>query len=295
MIRDADVETNLRADQFNDVLLIVFQCNSALVRSETTYINANGNQARVTNCGVTSVYTWSPKDRLISIAQGTAPPTSIFEYDSRDRRTAKTTGGTTTKYIWDGIHIAAETNAIGNTLAHYSWLYDQVQGEVRGTQAKYFDSDASNSLILTTNPDGTVPGRIAYRPYGEIRSTTGNTTAPFRFNAYVDDGGAGIAGMLSSPSRYFNSSSGRFLSHDMAKPDQHNPLSYNPYLGMFANPMTFADPNGQYPPSGVVSEVCTKPSIFMRAFFLSRATQFILQISRFLVVSFENPTQNLSS
>jgi hypothetical protein len=47
--------------------------------------------------------------------------------------------------------------------------------------------------------------------------------------------------------------------------------------------------------AGVVSQVRSKPSIFVRAFCLSRATRFILENGRVFVVSFENPKQNLNS
>jgi len=114
-------------------------------------------------------------------------------------------------------------------------------GEVRNGVAQHFAQDAFNSVIVTTLADGTVPGRLSYRAFGQVRSLTGNVQSPFRFNGYISDGGD----ELSSPSRYYSVANGRFTSMDPAAPTQMNPLSWNAYVGLGANPMFNIDPDGR--------------------------------------------------
>jgi len=97
-------------------------------------------------------------------------------------------------------------------------------------------------VMVTTLADGTVPGRISYRAFGAVWSLTGNIDTPFRFNGYVSDGGD----ELSSPSRYYSVGTERFTSMDPAAPTQMDPMTWNAYVGMGANPMLHTDSTGRY-------------------------------------------------
>ena len=89
--------------------------------------------------------------------------------------------------------------------------------------------------------DGTLPGRLSYRAFGQVRSQTGLINSPFRFNGYIDDGN----GELSSPARYYATALGRFIGMDPAQMDPLNPITGNPYLGLNGNPMLIIDPTGK--------------------------------------------------
>jgi len=209
----------------------------------TTYsYDGNGNQTSVkVDAAPATIYTWGPRDQLASLSTGEA-----FEYDSAGHRTAKTSGGNRTLYIWSGDQLMAETNTIGNSLSQVTRVGSLLLGEVRGGTAQHLDQDAFNSVIVTTLSDGTVPGRLSYRAFGQVRSLTGNVATPFRFNGYVSDGG----NELSSPSRYFSVATGRFTSMDPAKMDPMNPITGNPFVGMNGNPMLMIDPDGRWAQSG---------------------------------------------
>ena len=141
-----------------------------------------------------------------------------------------------------GDQLMAETNTIGNSLSQVSRVGSLLLGEVRGGVAQHLDQDAFNSVIVTTLSDGTVPGRLSYRAFGQVRSLTGNVATPFRFNGYVTDGGD----ELSSPSRFYSMGTGRFTSMDPAAPTAMDPLTWNAYVGLGANPMHYVDPTGRY-------------------------------------------------
>ena len=209
----------------------------------TTYLyDGNGNQTSVKiGAAPATIYTWGPRDQLASLSTGEA-----FEYDSAGHRTAKTSGGNRTLYIWSGDQLMAETNTIGNSLSQVTRVGSLLLGEVRGGVAQHLHQDAFNSVMVTSLADGTIPGRLSYRAFGQVRTLTGNVATPFRFNGYVSDGGD----ELSSPSRFYSMGTGRFTSMDPAKMDPMNPITGNPFVGMNGNPMTMIDPTGKYAEGG---------------------------------------------
>ena len=204
----------------------------------TSYLyDGNGNQTSVkVGAAPATQYIWNTRDQLASLSTGEA-----FEYDAAGHRTAKTGGGNRTLYIWSGDDLMAETNTIGNSFSQYTRAGSLLLGEVRNGVAQHFDQDAFNSIIVTTLADGTVPGRLSYRAFGQVRSLTGSVATPLRFNGYVSDGGD----ELSSPSRYYSLATGRFTSMDPVAPTQMDPMSWNAYVGLGANPMRNTDPSGR--------------------------------------------------
>jgi YD repeat-containing protein len=133
----AGVVTSRKSFTYNAREQLVSIVDSVAPGNNATFTyDANGNQIKTVNGGVTTHYTWSSKDRLVAISEGTSPPSATFEYDSNGHRTAKTTGGTRTEYVWDGDDLVAETNVLGNTIASYARNGNLVVGEVRNGVAQ---------------------------------------------------------------------------------------------------------------------------------------------------------------
>jgi RHS repeat-associated protein len=95
-----------------------------------------------------------------------------------------------------------------------------------------------NSLSNTQNSSQLATVSISN---SQPATTTGVIEAPVRFNGYVSDG----SDELSSPSRYYSVSTGRFTSMDPAQATQMDPMSWNAYVGLNANPMSNTDPSGR--------------------------------------------------
>ena len=138
----------------------------------------------------------SPKNRTASVAVETAQANS----NTRKRILALLELPATQFPRRSGDQLMAETNTIGNSLSQVTRVGSLLLGEVRGGVAQHLHQDAFNSVIVTTLADGTIPGRLSYRAFGQVRSLTGNVATPFRFNGYVSDGGD----ELSSPSRFYS-------------------------------------------------------------------------------------------
>lgn len=92
----------------------------SLVGATLAY-DENGNLATLTEaCGTTN-YTWDARNRLTGIS-GYKPDcsalTASFSYDALNRRTSKTSNGTTTSYVYDGWDIVKETT--GGVTTNYT-------------------------------------------------------------------------------------------------------------------------------------------------------------------------------
>ena len=102
--------------------------------------NANGN---LTTDG-TNTYTYDSEQRLLT-ATG-AFGSASYSYDPFGRRLSKTVNGTTTRFLYDGDDLLAETDSAGTLTASY--LYgpgiDEPLRMVRGGITSYYPSARSS-------------------------------------------------------------------------------------------------------------------------------------------------------
>jgi hypothetical protein len=71
----------------------------------------------------------------------TGAASGVFQYDAMGRRCAKTVGGTTTRFLYDGLNIAQEQSAGGVALAN-------VLGGLRLDET-FMRTDAGGTMVLT--------------------------------------------------------------------------------------------------------------------------------------------------
>lgn len=181
-------------------------------------------------------YNWDGENRLKEM-NGTATNDAslklVFDYDYMGRRNCKAVvqGGSTNlylKFIYDGWNLLAEMNATNNNVVRtYLWGKDlsgslQGAGGVGGLLAiketsatahfAAFDGNG-NVMGLVDGASGTVSAQYEYDPFGEpirVSGTMGETN-PFRWSTkYTDD----ESGLVYYGYRYYNPSSGRWISRD---------------------------------------------------------------------------------
>jgi len=205
---------------------------------EQFYYDADGN---LTSDGRWN-YTWDAENRLASLVSRTnvGPQTLIkFEYDWQGRRIHKqvwpNTSGTGTPtndvlFVYDGWNLLAELNATNNAVIRsYLWgadLSGALQGaggvggllkiSCSGTQTTNcfvaFDGNG-NVAALADAASTNILAQYEYGPFGELLRATGPmaTANPFRFSTkYQDD----ETDLLYYGYRYYNASTGRWLSRD---------------------------------------------------------------------------------
>jgi len=175
--------------------------------------------------------------------------TNSFTYNGLDTRTSKTDSGGTKGFLRDG---ASVTDPV---LSDGAATYTPGISESRSGVSTFYGQDQLGSVTLQTNSSSSITYKASYDAFGAIKSSTGSTSSPFGFAGgpgYQQDSDSGL--MLLGH-RYYDSSTGRFLTRDPVK-DGSN---WYDYVGN--NPVRAVDPCGcvQMPP--VVSpHQCPPPS-----------------------------------
>lgn len=202
-------------------------------------------EGRVLLAGVDS-YTWDLADRLTSYTVGGTTTTN--GYDALGRRTSRTQGGVTRGYVWNDAlaleSISVETQG-GADLRYYihtpggQLLYSM---EATTNARRFHHYDEMGNTIFVTDDAGTVIGSYAYSPFGELSAVSGGLDNPFTWqgrHGVVDEGN----GRYAVRARYYDSTTGRFLSRDPIR--QTGPQSANPYQYALNNPLRYVDVNGK--------------------------------------------------
>ena len=210
---------------------------------QTVYTyDANGNQITKTADGKTETNTYDGLNQLIGFTDGET--TASYTYGISGLRDSKTVNGVTTTHIWSGSQIVVDYTA------HYtSTVY------IRGTSlAAAFDWDegskgdnrfyiqnAHGDVVNLTNADGEVTKKYTYDAFGVEKNIDDSDANPFRYcGEYYD----AETGTIYLRARYYNPSTGRFISRDSVTGDINDPLSLNLYTYCHNNPIFYLDPTG---------------------------------------------------
>jgi len=239
----------------------------------TTYTyDANGNRASKAAGGTTETYTVDDADKLTNIKVGTttiksygydaagrttsvvssagtttlaydyegristitypSSATNSFTYNGLDTRVGKVDSAGTTTYRRDGDYVLAPVLEAGGT------KFTPGISRRTGTTSAFYHADRLGS---NTRQTSTAQGSIASRQYdafGNLAATSGTWTGPFGFAGgygYQEDTESGLQ-LLGQ--RYYDSSTGRFLTRDPIKDGR------NWYGFVGNNPLRWVDPEG---------------------------------------------------
>jgi RHS repeat-associated protein len=191
-------------------------------------------------------YTWDGENRLVGLKSLTSAPSGsllqlAFTYDYMGRRIQKivsTNNGSsyigeyTNNYAYDGWNCLAVMNpslVMSNSFMWGSDLSGSIQGAggVGGLiKLAYYGATTTNCFVaydgngnvsaLINAADGTTSANYEYGPFGEVIRMSGAMAKlnPFRFSTKCDDDETDF---LYYGYRYYNASTGRWLSRDPAE------------------------------------------------------------------------------
>lgn len=224
--------------------------NQILEDESFTYTyDDNGNRRSRTakNGSLMDVYTWNVENKLVKFERYDSPAatiavtTAMYTYDALGRRIGKDVNGTTTVYVYDGIHIIAERNGQGAVTTSYvhGVGIDEPVSMSRGSATYYYHRDALGSIATLTDATGAVVQEYQYDSFGNIVYTQNPAfIQPFTFTGREYDPESGL---YHYRFRNYDSQTGTFISID--------PLSFeggdvNLFRYVQNNTVNYVDPEG---------------------------------------------------
>jgi RHS repeat-associated protein len=227
--------TNNAADQLTSV---------SGVTGNYTY-DYNGNETYDPSTGHS--YTYDLENRVITdTCCGSNLTTSTFTYDGDGRRITATTGTTTTNYTWDtntgdGVpEVVLETNS-GTLVNRYIYGNARIS-DTTPSGISYYVYDGLGSVVNTISSTGATQSTLAYEPYGGLRYPT-TASNEMQFTGYAADPSS-IPGstVYDSPTRIYDTTTGRFVSQDPVGQSGDGYASLYSYAS--DAPATYVDPSG---------------------------------------------------
>ena len=158
--------------------------------------------------------------------------TNSFSYNGADARVGKTDSAGTWTYKRDG------TDPTDDVLSDGFAAYTPAVSRHPSSGTTFEGGDSQGTNRIETNSSQSVSGTRVYDAFGNLQSTTGTPQGPFGYvgqSGYQEDADSGLK-LLGH--RYYDPSSGRFLTRDFAK-DGRNWYDY-----CENSPIPNSDPTG---------------------------------------------------
>jgi RHS repeat-associated protein len=175
-------------------------------------------------------------------------------YDGNGNRVTKTEatsqGNKVTRFLVDEnqqyAQVLEERESQNGQPAQVSVAYlygDDLLNQVRGGQRSYYHYDALGSTRALSDQTGSLSDRYQYEAFGNSTVSSGNTTNLYRFTGEQFDPSLR---MYYLRARWYDSTAGRFLSHDPFAGTKRVPLTLHKYLYASADPANRRDPTGAF-------------------------------------------------
>jgi len=168
-----------------------------------------------------------------------APASASYAYNGDGLRVSKTVDGVTSQFAWD------LTGQLPVLLSDGSASYINGAGGVpveeitQSGSVLYLHQDQLGNTRLLTDGSGNVAATYQYDAYGNPAAIGGTASIPFGFAGYYVDAESGFSYVLA---RYYDSTTGQFVSVDPATGQARSPYGY-----AGGNPLTWRDPSGLCP------------------------------------------------
>jgi RHS repeat-associated protein len=201
----------------------------------------NGNTLSTVNSSGTTQYAWDFENRLTSVTLPSGGGVVSFRYDPLGRRIQKSGLSGATNYLYDGSSSIEELDASGGVLARYvqGGSIDEPLSMQRAGANSFFSADGLGSITSLTNAAGLIAETYSLDSFGKQTASTGSLSNPFQYTGREFDSETGL---YYYRARYYDLSTGRFLSEDPLKFYGGSPNFYS-YVG--SSPVNSVDPAGK--------------------------------------------------
>ena len=170
-----------------------------------------------------------------------------YSYDEHGIRTQKTVNGTVTNYNYQGSALISQVTGNDTLLFSYDANGNVAAVNYNGTYY-YYVRNGQNDIIRLIDGDNNTIVEYAYDSWGTPLSTTGTLAStlgaqnPFRYRGYVYDEETGLYYLQS---RYYDPTTGRFISADTLLSTGQGVLGHNAYAYCSDNPIIRIDISGK--------------------------------------------------
>jgi len=233
-------KTSYTYNNLNELTRACVGPNGSNCTTTNTYTyDSNGNEIAATVGSTSWMYTWNPSGDLTKVSNGQGTQ-GQYAYDANGRRVESIEGSTTTFYSYTGTSVLYQCTA-GGTPTDYLFAGGmEVARLVSGSSVYYYHTDALGSTRLVTDANGHVFFSTGYQPYGQNNGTpTGSEMFQFTGAPY-----SSATGLYYDYQRWYDPTTGRFISEDPLAGSQFDPQSLNPYVYVENLPTGLTDSSG---------------------------------------------------
>ena len=208
----------------------------------------NGNRTSQTSGGVTVAYSYNILNELVLTTDQNGAPVK-FDYDLDGVRIAKITAQGETHYLIDDGATLLEYDANGATLRKYDYGVDLISltDVASGTGARttlFYTFDGLGSTSELVSATGAVQITYQFDAWGNILTSLGTSDNPKLYTGQDYDPETGLQYFAA---RYYDSTTGTFLTQDSVAGRLDTPPSLNRYTYVLDNPTRYTDPTGHAP------------------------------------------------
>lgn len=210
---------------------------------DTFDYDANGNLRSRNGAGGLTAYQYDRENQLV----GASTPLAdiAYAYDANGERVRRDDGVAATRYLVDPVSTTGYSQVLadyeaGGIAAQYVFGSGLLSRH-DAAQSQFFHSDASRNVRLLTDDAGQTSDSYRYSAFGEVIERTGGTANPHTFAGERYDSATSLTYLRA---RYYDPSTGRFVSRDPFGGMLRDPVSLHRYLYSHANPVAFSDPSG---------------------------------------------------
>ena len=135
-------------------------------------------------------------------------------------------------------NLLVETNGTES----YAYVYaGRVMSQISAGEEVYYHQDGLGSIIRVTSSSGVVLNHYEYDAFGPPNVILETVHNPFLFTGepYDDNG------LVFLRARYYDPTTGRFLSRDTYLGSLNDPLAQHLYVYVGNNPVLYVDPSGR--------------------------------------------------
>ena len=188
---------------------------------------------------IADTYGYNNWDELSQFATGET--TYQYQYDPEGLRTKKeSTSGTVRYHLDNNGRVIAESDASDLVTAQNIWGHKALARKVNGAYY-YYLYNGHGDVVQVLDVNGIVVNSYSYDEWGNITSKTETIENPIRYaGEYYDE----ESGLYYLRARYYDPTTGRFISEDSNEGSITNPLSLNLYTYCINNPLIYIDPTG---------------------------------------------------